>query len=777
MSFDILSKRYSPLDFERENEILKTLMSNSVLSGMEVTQGSDATKITIGPGKFLVGGVPVKENAVRQDELVLTESNGRYIVWVEYDKSGDLPPEYRTRFEPINIPADPGLIPEFVSPELTPEEKESSVILADIIVGDLNLGEVIIRNRTTKATNRKVGFANPANIMVSSSATSIDIYLSNLTFYVFDNLLDAGFVDPLNVTGDLVEVIPNSEETLVGPDPSLSSVINIEVDHPDRSHFLFIKITGTYSCEMIAIEALGSIFDPSADIPEDYILVGYIGWDLDNRHCYLYGMGSFLCDTIISDRVPFPHKIESPTYGTSTVKPHRGSLNIDEVITNIDKLKSATLDTLYNGLAHDAGHGDGRKINAYAGPVEIESTLGGGQLALNKSVLEYEIEGTTSEILDFLDEEAGGLANIPSLFVFDGEARILKVTNSPSASQKLSQRSINALTIASYKDSTSGEVVLLRDMYHDVEYDGDEIIIQNLGQQIENAVKDLTGYFKDDDHSVFTALKGGMMLFLSDGPGEDIDPGRCFPIKDAPFLNLGENVTINKRFAHAISGIQPLVPFLISRYITVLFPVFYTTGQGINTSNLTVAGRASLGMQPSLSSYTKAIIPIDVTSAEVIPDGGNFPIELVRDPTDEDLWASVKTELPITGKHRFLFKGTVKPGFRVQEFMVGFKLESDSQQLPDTEWSVGVDFRVMEPGTNMVIHKGYNSHLYTVGESFNEDIVDNMDNLMPGGPFFDNGGIFQLILEFDVGSGDFLGTLDLTISQLSLVCSYRSLLR
>lgn len=392
MSFDIFSKKFSPLDFDRENKNFSSFSNSRVVSGMAVIEGTTNRDLTIEGGEFFINGTLIQENSERQDIFQLDVDgggdldDGHYILWVEYDGLTD--PEY-------NIRKSAGIDWDMNTsdlPELTSAEKEVSIILADIIVRN---NEAIIFNRGQEE-------AELQDLSLSTDALRINV--NNVSGDLFDIEIHSWAAFLIGVQDldkkDLTEAAetPRSLKSLlmefdtqdgieIPGVTANANVTNLSIDFDGGPRFggIYAIKTGPSSAELKIIPV-----SPLTDKDEDEkgIFIGYLTITPSFTLFYIKGIGRFESEqTIVSHFMPqYGRAIESDTYNTST-NSQDGFFNLDEVISNITKLVNGTLDTVYDGLEDGSNPGDGRIINADAGALQIDSDVANEFASLRPTIV------------------------------------------------------------------------------------------------------------------------------------------------------------------------------------------------------------------------------------------------------------------------------------------------------------------------------------------------------------------------------------------------------
>lgn len=336
---NILSKNFSPLEYSRENEILRRIIQNGVVSGMDVSVNS-SDQIVIQPGVFAINGVLIKLEVETTLPDVLNTFE-HYIVVIEYDTELQTDPEFHV--------AGANTITDEAGPEVV---VDYGVTIADVW-NDEGVVTAAKRIRENDSSDdfylmaddieiQDIGGNNKRLVMNGAFLLGFTNKHKGSGFWFSNNFRAFGITDGTNTVSNLsFDIIDKG---------SLFGIYSVIEDDIATIKFAsYLKGDGSPR----------TIDDDTEDLGGCNLL-GVV----HNEYVILKGVGSFpLGQKANSPLLPqYLSTLTSTSYGGSGVDVSEGVIDLDNLIVNIGKLKDATLQTAYDGFSADSDPGDGRLV-------------------------------------------------------------------------------------------------------------------------------------------------------------------------------------------------------------------------------------------------------------------------------------------------------------------------------------------------------------------------------------------------------------------------------
>lgn len=351
----VKSKQFAPLEFQREQANFRRFVQNGVIEGMLVQPGSTNFRVTINGGYLAINGLVIHEDAVQNDAFNFVGYShaimDHYLIYVHYNPAVDVNPYYDFKVGSIAALA-----------ELTVAEAEHSLVLADVWIP--NGGDIVVVNRLHNDRNFENDFVLSFGEVF---ATVGQFKFKNAELSGIDRLTDRSSIPVLKyiVLTDTIDI--DGYYTLDTTVSGFGSTVIIgKIDDRDQQ-----------SVKLYVTEVPGSPTQPYDEIIS--------GEKLDNKDTFV--IATITHDTVtLANGSSFPvgegivngvatnyiQSIISTEYGT-VGNPTNAVIELDDLLLNVDKLRTATLDTAYDGFLAGSSPGDGRTITVDAGPVQLES--------------------------------------------------------------------------------------------------------------------------------------------------------------------------------------------------------------------------------------------------------------------------------------------------------------------------------------------------------------------------------------------------------------------
>ena len=406
----IFSNASSPLIFSRENEIFRNAINNSgsvipsgVISDTHVYRGTSGLKFSVNSGYYFINGVLIHEDVVQEDVFDFTGevagSDGiHFLIYVKYNPDEDEEPQYLyeagTRTTPVDIPI---------------EDAPYSIKLADIWMEN---GAI---DNTTSVINN---VANIQNLEELSKNLNTQTFISISSARGIKGISPGGGEPSLN-TGEYAFVFrharilfisqfksPNESGTrlpvgayrIVGEENgSYDFDVNQLTKYTPGSRYIvfFVTVPDDWngSTQDLVLRAFGVEDGEADDSPSSFALANILGNSItpdvkaniknirivaviDTEDDFVMmpnnGVLKINEDYLVNGHnSSYLNKLTSTSY-LSTATVENGTLDLDDVMNNLQKLRDATLDTAYDGMAASASDGDGRIIQVTHGAVRLD---------------------------------------------------------------------------------------------------------------------------------------------------------------------------------------------------------------------------------------------------------------------------------------------------------------------------------------------------------------------------------------------------------------------
>lgn len=375
MAFTKYSKVGSQLTFDRENNIFSNIIEDGVFSGMQVYSGGSGFDISIQGGYFAKNGIIWKESSVSTDVITIPtpSTDEHHIIWV--DVSTDTP-SYEIKSGTYASPA-----------ELDPSESLNGLVIAHIWVNSAatNIEECAI-----------------ANMDLNSKNIDPQFFLTAETLRLSETVSGTLRIKTLNVRA--LRLHKNNGRNFASF--AVQNINNFDVSGVTQRYFIvFTRSTKGWSDDSETTPVFYSQLEDLLDASESTLAIqgygtGYLSATDKEAFPYRPNMQDIVV-LAIYDRTRemciYPHfgispngggvnggqlesmisEISSTVYGTSEIGP---TIDIDDIITNIDIIKDAGLQDVYEGMGD--GISDLTRIMEVENPVEIHTTkmIGAGAL-------------------------------------------------------------------------------------------------------------------------------------------------------------------------------------------------------------------------------------------------------------------------------------------------------------------------------------------------------------------------------------------------------------